>query len=102
MAVMNGQTVTVRVAAPLRFLLPVRHRHGDVVAPVDPEATVGHLVESLGGPHTELGPLPATGRPALPSARLTPGDVVEVLAAPRPQPVPYQRFLLDVHLGALA
>ena len=99
---MSGQTVTVRVAAPLRFLLPVRHRHGDVVAPVDPDATVGHLVESLGVPHTEFGVLLVNGRPVPPSARLSPGDVVEVQEAPRPQPVAYQRFLLDVHLGALA
>jgi uncharacterized protein with PIN domain len=102
MAVMSGETVTVRVAAPLRFLLPVRHRHGEVVAAVDPDATVGHLVESLGVPHTEFGALLVNGRPVPPSARLSPGDVVEVGEAPRPQPVPYQRFLLDVHLGALA
>ena len=99
---MSGQTVTVRVAEPLRFLLPVRHRHGEVVVAVDPEATAGHLVESLGVPHTEFGALIVNGRPRSASARLAPGDVVEVLAAPRPQPVPYQRFLLDVHLGSLA
>jgi threonine dehydratase len=99
---MSGQTVTVRVAEPLRFLLPVRHRHGEVVVALDPEATAGHLVESLGVPHTEFGALIVNGRPGSASARLAPGDVVEVLAAPRPQPVPYQRFLLDVHLGSLA
>jgi uncharacterized protein with PIN domain/sulfur carrier protein ThiS len=98
----SGESVTVRVAAPLRFLLPVRHRDGDAVVPVDPDATVGHLVESLGVPHTEFGALLVNGRPVPPSARLSPGDVVEVPEAPRPQPVAYQRFLLDVHLGALA
>ena len=99
---MSRATVTVRVAAPLRFLLPVRHRHGEVVVPVDPDVTVGHVVEALGVPHTEFGGLVVNGQAVEPSARLSPGDVVEVLDLPRPQPVPYQRFLLDVHLGALA
>ena len=47
----------MRVAEPLRFLLPSRHRHGDAVVPVDGTSTVLHVVESLGVPRTEIGAL---------------------------------------------
>ena len=49
-----------------------------------------HVVESLGVPRTEIGELRMHG------------DVIEVLPVPRPQRVARARFVLDVHLGALA
>jgi len=99
---MSGPTVTVLVAESLRFLLPVRHRHCEVVVSVDANGTVGHVVEALGVPRTEVGGLIVNGRPADPSARLGDTDVVEVLAVSRPQPLAHPRFVLDVHLGSLA
>jgi len=90
------------VADALRFLLPVRHRHGDVVVPVDGVSSLGHVVESLGIPRTEIGELRVGGRPVLPNTRPCDGDLVDVLPVSRPQRLADPRFVLDVHLGALA
>jgi uncharacterized protein len=85
------------------FLAPGRRRRAFLL-PHDGTSTVGHVVESAGIPLTEVGCLrvggatrPATHRPA-------DGDVVEVEPVGRPQHVDDWdgRFLLDVHLGALA
>lgn len=95
--------VSVRVAAPLRFLLPARDRRDGVRRlTFDPDATVGHLVQAAGVPLTEAGVLLLDGQPAAVSARARPGGVVDVGEATRPQPVPAGGFLLDVGLGALA
>jgi uncharacterized protein with PIN domain len=69
----------------------------------DGASTLGHVVESLGVPLTEVGSLLVDGRevPAghIPGA----GEEVSVLAVVRPQALPGPaRFLLDVHLGTLA
>src|SRR6266498_3871049 len=101
-AAMGRQTARVRVAAPLRFLLPAQHRHGEVMVPVDAASSLSHLVESLGGPRTEVGELRVNGRTVLPAARPGDGDLVEVLPVPRPQRIDDPRFVLDVHLGTLA
>lgn len=99
---MSAEVATVRVVASLRFLLSVRHRHGVAVVPVDGTSSLGHVVESLGVPRTEIGVLQVNGRPAHPYARLRDGDVVDVPARPRPERIADPRFVLDVHLGALA
>ena len=71
-------------------------------------STLGHVVESLGVPLPEVGPLTIKGAQVGPSYLPAAGDVVHVHAVPRPQPVPLEpgqhapRFLLDVHLGTLA
>jgi uncharacterized protein len=95
-------TASVRIAEELRFLLPVRHRRGDVVVVPDGTSSVGHVVESLGVPLTEVGELRAAGVRVPPRRTLAPGDVVEVGPVRRPQQLPEERFLLDVHLGSLA
>src|SRR6266511_2339587 len=100
-AAMGRQTARVRVAAPLRFLLPAQHRHGEVMVPVDAASSLSHLVESLGVPRTEVGELRVNGRTVLPAARPGDGDLVEVLPVPRPQRIDDPRFVLDVHLGTL-
>ncbi|MFV2197829.1 Mut7-C RNAse domain-containing protein [Nocardiopsis sp. LOL_012] len=103
---MQRATVDLRFAPELRFFLPPRHRHGTVRADHDGTASLGHVVQSLGVPLTEVGGL-YTGGDRLPLAhRPRPGQRVEVAAAARPQALPPRfhppRFLLDVHLGTLA
>src|SRR5439155_19828349 len=97
-----GPTARVRVAEPLRFLLPARGRAGELTVPVDDASTLVHVVESLGVPRTEIGEFRMDGRPAPPQARPGRGAVVDVLPVARPQRLPDTRFVLDVHLGALA
>jgi uncharacterized protein with PIN domain len=92
----------VRFAAALRVFLAPRHRGGRVRVVCDGTSTLGHVVESLGVPLPEVGELAVNGRPAIASFRLGGGDVADVGAVRRPQPLPSPRFLLDVHLGTLA
>jgi hypothetical protein len=95
--------VVVRVAAPLRFLLPARDRtSGRRWSRFDPDATVGHVVQAAGVPLTEVGGLRLDGVGTDPHARARPGGVLDVATAPRPQPLPAGGFLLDVGLGTLA
>jgi uncharacterized protein with PIN domain len=99
---MDRATVVVRIADPLRFLLSVGNRRGEVTVPVDGVSSLVHIVESLGVPRTEIGELRVGGRPAPLDARPGPGDLIEVLPVRRPQRTADPRFVLDVHLGTLA
>jgi uncharacterized protein with PIN domain len=65
---------------------------------------LGHVIEALGVPLTEVGGLLVAGTLVAPSHQLQPGSTVEVRPVPRPQQVSCWRgqFVLDVHLGALA
>jgi uncharacterized protein len=92
----------IRFVAELRMFLAPRHRAGPAWVSGDGMPALGHVIESLGVPLPEAGELAVNGRPATPRDRLAPGDVAEVSAVRRPQPVPSPRFLLDVHLGTLA
>ncbi|MGH3242950.1 MAG: Mut7-C RNAse domain-containing protein [Spirillospora sp.] len=100
--------MTIRVADELLMFLPAARREPVSRVPWDGTSTLGHLVESLGVPLPEAGPMTVGGRPADPATRPDAGDEVHVAAVPRPQPVPLEpgqvapRFLLDVHLGTLA
>ena len=105
----GGPHAELRVAPDLRFLLPARRRGGPVRVPVDGTSSLGHVVESLGVPLPEVGDLHVAGpgddlQPVTAAYRLRPGDVTVVEPVARPQPLPTSppRFLLDVHLGALA
>ncbi|MEU4540026.1 Mut7-C RNAse domain-containing protein [Streptosporangium sp. NPDC023825] len=100
--------VRLRIAGELLLFLPARRRHEwQRVAP-DGTSTLGHVVESLGVPLPEVGPLIVEGAEVGRSYQPAAGDVVHVHAVPRPQRVPLEpgrdapRFLLDVHLGTLA
>ena len=95
-------TAQVSVAAELRLFLKPAHRTGPVRVGCDGVSSLGHVVQSLGVPLTEVGRLAVNGRPVPPRYRPGDGDVVEVGALARPQLVPVHRFILDVHLGALA
>lgn len=94
--------VTLIVAAELRMFLAPGRRHGQVHVPCDGTSSLGHVVESVGVPLTEVGRLIVNDQHAEPSYRPRDGDQVLVEATRRPQPLPAPRFLLDVHLGALA
>lgn len=93
--------VTVEFAIELRRFLAPRHRGGVARVAAVGTSTVGHLIESLGVPLTEVGEITVNGRPVAPSHRPAGGDVARAHAVRRPQEAP-ARFLLDVHLGTLA
>ncbi|MFI6517178.1 Mut7-C RNAse domain-containing protein [Spirillospora sp. NPDC050679] len=105
---MDEPDVHLEVAADLLLFLPASRRRAEQRAATDGTSTLGHLIESLGIPLPEVGPLTVDGAPADPSHQPVPGERVTVAAMPRPQPVPLEpgqrapRFLLDVHLGTLA
>jgi uncharacterized protein with PIN domain len=92
-------TATVRVPSELRFFLPLRHRSGVCEVPLE---TLGHAVEALGVPRTEMGTPLVNGQPSGVDYRLRDGDVVDVPVRPRPQWITAPRFVLDVHLGTRA
>ncbi|MZE75648.1 Mut7-C RNAse domain-containing protein [Streptomyces xinghaiensis] len=102
---MSEPEVCLRFDPGLRMLLTSRHRGAEVRVAPDGTSSLGHVVESLGVPLPEVGELLVGGRPVETSRRPRAGDVVEVREVRRPQPLPDggpPRFLLDVHLGALA
>jgi uncharacterized protein len=90
------------VPAELRMFLRPGRRGGPVPVALDGTSSLGHVVESVGVPLTEVGHLLVNGAPAAPGYRPRGGDVVQLEAMPRPQLLPAARFLLDVHLGKLA
>lgn len=102
--------LSVRFAAELKIFLSPRNRLKELRLTCDGTSSLGHLIESIGVPPTEIGSLLVAGRPVAPSYRPHPtgsraGDEVldvEVLGVARPQPIPSPTFLLDVHLGTLA
>ncbi|MFE1801515.1 MULTISPECIES: Mut7-C RNAse domain-containing protein [unclassified Streptomyces] len=101
---MNGPEIHVEFAPGLRVFVPHGRRSGATSVATDGSSTLGHVVESLGVPLTEVGELVVNGSPVAVSHLPAPADSVEVRAVERPQPVPGAplRFLLDVHLGTLA
>ncbi|MCT4356397.1 Mut7-C ubiquitin/RNAse domain-containing protein [Streptomyces sp. Je 1-79] len=101
---MNGPEIQISFAPGLRLFVSTERRSGRTTVATDGVSTLGHVVESLGVPLTEVGRLLVDGSPVEVSHVPAVGDTVEVEAAERPQPVPGAplRFLLDVHLGTLA
>ncbi|MFE4546419.1 Mut7-C RNAse domain-containing protein [Streptomyces sp. NPDC056785] len=101
---MNGPEILVAFAPELGLFVPHSRRSGATAVTTDGSSTLGHVVESLGVPLTEVGALVVDGREVpvahVPSA----GESVRVRPVERPQQVPGAplRFLLDVHLGTLA
>jgi uncharacterized protein len=96
--------IRVAFAPDLGVFVPQGRRDGFSAARVDGVSTLGHVVESLGVPLTEVGALVVDGREVTPGHVPADGESVEVRAVVRPQRVPGAplRFLLDVHLGTLA
>jgi uncharacterized protein with PIN domain len=96
--------ITLRVDPALWLFLPPARRSDAVPVPYDGTSSLGHVVEAAGIPLTEVGSLDVAAVAVSPAHRPADGDVVRVGAVARPQRVPgwQERFLLDVHLGALA
>jgi uncharacterized protein with PIN domain len=99
---MAGQEADLQFADELLMFLAPRHRSGRAQVTCDGTSTLGHVIESLGVPLPEVGGLAVDGNPAGAACRLSGGQVAEVAAIRRPQPLPAARFVLDVHLGTLA
>ncbi|MGV9554249.1 Mut7-C RNAse domain-containing protein [Streptomyces sp. NPDC003401] len=101
---MKAPEIRVEVAPELALFVPPARRAGATALAVDGVSTLGHVVESLGVPLTEVGTLSVDGREVPVSHVPADGESVEVRPVARPQRVPGAplRFLLDVHLGTLA
>jgi uncharacterized protein with PIN domain len=93
--------VTVRLDPSLEDLLRPPRRGPRTVA-VPPGATLLAVLEDLGIPRTEIGPMIVNGRPGSPADKVSEGDEVAVEAVPAGSCPTPPRFLLDVHLGRLA
>jgi uncharacterized protein with PIN domain len=103
----------------LHLFLGAAHRAAEAPLRCDGVSSLGHVVESLGVPLTEVGALTADGEPARPGHVPRAGERVRVEAVAMPQRLPGvrsahrpdddaddpaapPRFLLDIHLGTLA
>ncbi|WP_433333877.1 Mut7-C RNAse domain-containing protein [Spirillospora sp. CA-294931] len=104
---MEGE-IRIRLSEELLVFLPAVRRSAEHRIGYDGTSTLGHIVEALGVPLPEVGPMEVDGARVGPGHRPAAGDLVSVAPMPRPQPVPLDpgqdapRFLLDVHLGTLA
>jgi uncharacterized protein with PIN domain len=100
----SAPEIHVQVSPDLALFVPHARRGAATALAVDGVSTLGHVVESLGVPLTEVGTLVVDGREVPASHIPAHGESVEVRPVPRPQRVPGAplRFLLDVHLGTLA
>ncbi|MFD5568299.1 Mut7-C RNAse domain-containing protein [Streptomyces cadmiisoli] len=96
--------IHVEFAPELALFVPHARRRGATALTTDGVSTLGHVVESLGVPLTEVGALVLDGREVPTGHVPRDGESVRVRAVRRPQRVPGAplRFLLDVHLGTLA
>ncbi|MDX2912210.1 Mut7-C ubiquitin/RNAse domain-containing protein [Streptomyces griseiscabiei] len=96
--------IHIEVAPELALFVPHARRGPATPLATDGVSTLGHVVESLGVPLTEVGALVVDGRTVPVSHIPTAGESVTVQAVERPQHIPGAplRFLLDVHLGTLA
>ncbi|TKT02486.1 Mut7-C RNAse domain-containing protein [Streptomyces lasalocidi] len=101
---MTAPEIHVDVAPELALFVPHARRHGSTALAVDGVSTLGHVVESLGVPLTEVGALVVDGCRVPVGHVPADGESVSVRPVTRPQRVPGAplRFLLDVHLGTLA
>ncbi len=94
----------LRVDPDLWLFLPSARRRAAFPVPDEGTSSLGHVVEAVGIPLTEVGVLRVDGVERSPDHRAGAGAVVEVGPVARPQRIDGWdgRFLLDVHLGALA
>jgi len=96
-------TATFRFDDTLNPFLPREHRGLAFAVPCARAATVKHMIEALGVPHTEVGDVVVNGEPAALERLLEDGDEVLVTAvAPVVLSRAQARFVADAHLGGLA
>jgi hypothetical protein len=105
--------VVFRFYEELNDFLPARDRKRDLCVDFKPPVPVGHLIETLRVPHTEIELILANGRSVDLSYRPCDGDRIGVypmfesldvapLVRLRPRPLRDMRFIADAHLGRLA
>ncbi|MGK4584630.1 Mut7-C RNAse domain-containing protein [Kitasatospora sp. HPMI-4] len=100
---MDRPEIWLSFAPELHVFLAAAQRAGRSAVRTDGASTLGHVVESLGVPLTEVGALLADGRPVRASHVPRGGQEISVRAVARPQQLAGPaRYLLDVHLGTLA
>ncbi|MBC9717688.1 hypothetical protein H9Y04_34665 [Streptomyces sp. TRM66268-LWL] len=101
---MKPPVISIGFGPGLGVFVPAARRAGRSAAAVDGSSTLGHVVESLGVPLTEVGRLEVDGREVTAGHIPAHGEVIDVYEVERPQTVEGAplRFLLDVHLGTLA
>ncbi|GAA2836197.1 Mut7-C RNAse domain-containing protein [Kitasatospora sp. CM 4170] len=100
---MERPEIWLSFAPELHLFVASRRRAAPTAVRTDGASTLGHLVESLGVPLTEVGSLLADGRPVGDAHIPGHGERIAVHGVTRPQPSAAPlRFLLDVHLGTLA
>lgn len=106
-------TAHFRFYAELNHFIAPGERQRRVSHACSRDASVKHMIEALGVPHTEVGLILVDGVPAGFSYRLREGESVSVfpgfssidiasLAMLRPPPRDPVRFIADAHLGQLA
>ena len=106
-------STTFRFYAELNDFLSPAERQREVRLEFDPPVPVGHLIETLGVPHTEVEIILVNGDSVALDHRLSDADRVSVypmfealdvspLLRIRRQPLRLPHFLADVHLGKLA
>jgi uncharacterized protein with PIN domain len=96
--------ITVRIPSELHVFVAADRRGEAAGVVTDGSSSLGHVVESLGVPLTEVGRLTVDGQEVRAAHVPADGEEVRVHPVERPQRVPGAplRFLLDVHLGTLA
>ncbi|MFR9795279.1 Mut7-C RNAse domain-containing protein [Streptomyces sp. MS06] len=101
---MNGPEIHVDIAPELEIFVPSGRRREGAAVTTDGMSSLGHVVESMGVPLTEVGTLLVDGHEVPVSHVPSAGERVRVQTVRRPQRVPGAplAFLLDVHLGTLA
>ncbi|MBF9073619.1 Mut7-C RNAse domain-containing protein [Streptacidiphilus fuscans] len=101
---MDGPEIIISFAPELHLFVSAPRRSTDGArVRTDGTSTLGHVVESLGVPLTEVGRLLLDGRETTTAYVPGAGDRIQVDAVTRPQALPGPaRLLLDVHLGTLA
>jgi uncharacterized protein with PIN domain len=109
----SGETADFRFYAELnRFLAPCYRQHS-FSYPLSRDATVKHMIEALGVPHTEAELILVDGQSVDFSHRLRDGERVSVypyfvtlditpLTRLRSKPARHCKFIADAHLGQLA
>jgi uncharacterized protein len=96
--------IVLRIDPELWLFLPPARRRAEFPVAFDGTSSLGHVVEAAGIPLTEVGSLRIAGTAVDPAHRPADGDAVGIATVSRPQEIVGWdgRFLLDVHLGALA